>query len=116
MTKAEKAHLEALEIRLALRLTDPEGPDVPPPGVGDPHGTRTAGWLASPYTGEVRRAWSLATRHGREGSDSGSQGPVALFSSRARALRWARGQLELEAAKKLRRLDLEIADTPEDRP
>jgi hypothetical protein len=114
MTKAEKAEVErlktALGLALALRFTDAdEEPDIPAPGCGD---KSTTGWVFNRYSRIVTPAWSHTTCHGdgpeRVRNGSASQGSVPLYSTKLRALRALRRNLERLCAEQLCAIDLQI--------
>ena len=123
MNKKEKAALAAAlkqaALSHALRWSVPLGaeiaPDVPVPEV---FASGTAGWMASPArmmghydspSESVEAMESTSGGHGRAGSQSRSQGGIALHSSRLRALRALRHGMEVLFARKLAAVDEEIA-------
>lgn len=114
MTKAEKAEVErlktALGLALALRFTDaPEEPDIPAPGYGDKD---TSGWQFNRYSRIVTTGWSEPGAHGdgpaRVKNGGAHQGSVPLYSTKLRALRALRRNLERLCAEQLRAIDLQI--------
>lgn len=113
MTKKERAEFDAAikraETLAALRWTQPVARDLPRPDRG-----MTSGWDFNVYSGEVFRAWSECTSHGRgpRREFSGSQNGRALFSTRALALAALRHETEAQCAESLRRID-EMAKQPE---
>jgi hypothetical protein len=113
MTKAEKAEVErlktALGLALALRFTDAdEEPDIPAPEWGK----ETTGWAFNRYSLIVTQGWSASTCHGdgpaRVKNGCASQGSVPLYSTKLRALRALRRNLERLCAEQLRAIDLQI--------
>ncbi len=110
MTKKEAAAFEALynELRLAkaLRWTEPIALDVAPPSAW---GTLSKGWLYNAYTFCVEVACSSQNGHAFGSNDKTiSQQPQWLYSTKKLALQAMRNEVELDAAKKLARLDAEI--------
>lgn len=107
MTKKEKAEFEAAIKRAntlsALRWTDPVEKDLPRPDRGS-----TSGWDYNAYSVRVYQAWSEPVSHGdgpaRNGY-SGSQGGIALFSTKLLALKALRHAVECDSAEKLRKID-----------
>ncbi|MDW7555342.1 hypothetical protein D9623_33445 (plasmid) [Azospirillum brasilense] len=124
MTKAEKAEMEALrearDLARALRWPEYAEPAmIPPP---DFSGSHTSGWLFNTYRltaqlggmgDAVYRAWSESTTHGDGQSPiphrSATQGGVHLFATRLDALKALRLAVTEEFARKLARVDAEIA-------
>ena len=112
MTKKEQAAMQAAidraEALAALRWTAPVAPDVPIP---EPGGAFVTGWTYNEYAREVRPAWSSSVSHGTstEPGRHGTQGPLALYSTRTRALQALRHALELQAAAKLLAVDRAIS-------
>lgn len=109
MTKAEKQIVEHLKIKLALSWTPLVRPDLPPPV----YGKTTSGWAFNEFTLNVMPAWSESIYHGigssaPESKMSGSQGSKWLYSTRLLALRAMRNEVELEAARRLRKIDAHI--------
>lgn len=113
MNKKEQAALDAatnaLRTARALRWSTPDGAliprDVPPPSGGATGAT--TGWDANVHTRSVTRGWSTCSAHGdgppRPGS--GSQGPIALYSTQTLALRALRVALEHNCAAALAGID-----------
>jgi hypothetical protein len=114
MTKAEKAEVErlktALGLALALRFTDaPEEPDIPAP---IPGAAATTGWTFNKYSRVVGQAWSESNSHGdgpmRIPARVASQQGIPLYSTKLRALRALRRNLERLCAEQLRAIDIQI--------
>ena len=113
MTKKEQAEVEALRVRLALRWTEPVNADVPPPlKYGEPN---TRGWRAHTWNdgfrvdaAESSFGTHRITSHVSEGYSAWSQQSIPLHSTRERALRAARHEMEKRFAEALRRIDVEI--------
>ncbi len=124
MNKAERAEMQALQDQLALakawRLTDPVEPDIAPPQSGEPD---TKGWHVHAYLGgldlpvRVERATSSVSSHfvgenawvRRRDFMSNSQGSRPLYSTKTRALRAGRYQIEQQMLRKLAQIDQQIA-------
>lgn len=95
----------AARIRAALRWTDDTdiGPDVPPPALWEP---LTTGWVFNTPYRSVDVACSSFILHAVGRTDkTTSQNPIALFSTRGRALRALRVALEREFAAELAKVD-----------
>ncbi|WP_425321500.1 hypothetical protein [Azospirillum baldaniorum] len=124
MTKAEKAEMEALrearDLARALRWPEYAEPAmIPPPDFSDDH---TTGWLFNAYRitaqyggmgDAVYRAWSGGNTHGEGEAPiphrSATQGGVSLFATRLDALKALRLAMTEDFARKLARVDAEIA-------
>ena len=107
MNKAEKALVEELKTQAALRWTTPVSPDVPPP---DGEGLRK-GFLFNEYLGgpRVDKACSSSVHHSFGIDDkTTSQGSRHLYSTRLRALRALRYEVEKQCAKMLRQIDAQV--------
>jgi len=108
VTKKELARFEELLTEAALRRTSAEGPDVPAPSA-ESDTSFTQGFL---YVGEwsdfprVEPACSSRVGHcsGRNDKTT-TQGPRHLFSTRLKALKALRAEVEKCAAKRLRAID-----------
>ncbi|HEY3494771.1 MAG TPA: hypothetical protein VGK73_08805 [Polyangiaceae bacterium] len=112
MNKKEQAEVEELRTRLALRFTDADTePDIPAPTFENL--TRTTGYIFNTYSMTIDAMWSEASRHGQIGSISARQLAIPLYSTRLRALRAMRRAVELECAKRLRVIDIQIAEADE---
>lgn len=113
MTKAEKAEVERLKtalcLAMALRFTDAdEEPDIPIPAPGD---KPTSGWQFNRYSRVVGPAWSASSFHGdgpAKASHMATQGGIPLYSTKLRALRALRRNLERLCAEQLRAIDIQI--------
>lgn len=114
MNKKEQAEMQALRDKLALvsalRWTEPVARDLPPPSTFN---GETSGFEFNSYSGTVLPAWSNSSAHGigrpsREKGYSASQNSRTLFSTRLLALKALRHEVEIEAAKKLAKIDSEI--------
>ena len=112
MTQKERAAVdaerEALLTRLALRFTEPVLPDVPRPDSGQKRtkGFLYRGSLSSVSNVEATPACSSSVFHSsRSNTETDSQGGRALYSTRLRALKALRNELEIQAANRLRYLD-----------
>lgn len=117
MTKKELAEVEALKTALALRFTDAdERPDIPSPGPGE----KTTGWRGNSYSGRAELMWSEFTSHGNGSARSSrlvaSQGGIPLHSSKERALRAMRREVERRCAKLLREIDVQIHEAEHSDP
>lgn len=104
MTKAEKARVEDLETRLALRFTEPVCKDVPPPKDGGIY----LGWSYNAYSNRVYKTCSSVIYHGDGWENTNAQQPIHQYSTEIRALQALRNAVELECAKRLRAIDLKI--------
>ena len=119
VTKAEQAEAvkaaaayEAL-IAQALRWTAPVEADVPPPARGE--GGLKTGYMYNVYSAAVFVACSSSNGHGvGSWTSTTTQGARALYSTRERALRALRAELERECAKRLAAVDraIETAQRP----
>jgi len=113
VTKAEQAEAvkaaaacEAL-IAQALRWTAPHAPDVPPPANGE--AGLTTGYAYNSFAAPVVVACSSSNGHGvGSWTSTTTQGARALYSTRERALRALRAELERECAKRLAAVDSAI--------
>jgi len=118
MNKKEKAAMAALERNISLRWSDPTNeelmPDLPEPQYG---GTTVLGWTvnyhkmrADGLCGAVHATTSESASHhsGHTPKAHGSQGPIAQHSTRLRALRALRRQVERQSAKQLALIDIEM--------
>lgn len=105
MNKREQELVEELRTRLALRFTEPVNMDVLIP-IGD---TLKNGYSFNSYSKRVTKSCSSSMSHSIDGWDrTNSRGPLAQFSSKLRALRAMRNDLELMFARELRAVDLKI--------
>ena len=108
MTKKEKAAIEAAinraETLEALRWTQRVLPDVDTPAR---YSDIATGWTFNVASMRVSRGWTSSISHGtgeyRPGS--GSQGGIAMFSTRALAVAALRHAVELDSAQRLMRVD-----------
>jgi hypothetical protein len=118
MNKAEKAKLNRAEflasVNRALRWSDySDVRDLQPPQNGNK--TLTYGWDSRFYLGSnlpihcVGKACSSSIHHGSGWQKTSSQHPLALYSTRLKALQATRVKAEMEFAKWLADLDDEIA-------
>lgn len=112
---AHKEEVDKLKLRLALCWTPKVEPDIPPPKGYDPTSrvSLTKGWL--PCYDRVEPACSAASFHGTgRTTETTTQGPRSLYSTRLMALRAVRNDMEQRFAAELRRIDawieLEIAN------
>lgn len=112
MNKAEKAEMERLRTRLAFRLTEPVEPDIPIP---TEYGKATVGWRAfawrDGYRVEECESSTILHRvlsHVGEGHEAWSQQGIRLHSSKLRALRAARYEMEQIFTRVLREIDVKI--------
>lgn len=113
LTKAQIAERKAaaakqlkLDQLAAFRLTEECKPDVPPPSGGYQDISR--GWAYNSYSKTIRESWSTYMTHGDFYNGeriSGSQGSRWLYSSRERALKAMRHEVELQAAADLHKID-----------
>lgn len=103
MNKTEAKHMERLETLLALRITEQVDPDVAMPSSG-----WVTGW--SIFYDRIEQTYtnSYSQRFGSK-DKMGSRTIHPIYSTRVKALRAMRNKFEIEAAQKLRRIDLEIA-------
>ena len=102
---------ERVRISEALHWTDASdiAPDVPPPEGWD---ELTTGWTFNAYSRRVEIACSSYGLHAVGRTDKAtSQKPIALYSTKARALRALRCALEQEFATELAKIDEELGDT-----
>lgn len=113
MNKKEKAAFDAAiaqaQLLAALRWTEKVEKDLQPPA---PFGNRddSIGYDFNSYSHIVAEKWSSSISHGDmpKRQHSGSQNSVYLFSTKLRALKALRHQVELDSAKVLRLIDLRI--------
>lgn len=117
MNKKEQAEMQQLrdELRLAkaLRFTEEVATDVPLPS----HSMNglTTGWTFNSYNDRVEVGCSSSTSHSFGRNDkTTAQHPLALYSSKLRALRALRASVERIVAKRLADIDLRIADEEAD--
>lgn len=116
MTKKEKAEYDAAikraETLAALRWSSPVEKDVPVPTYPD----HTTGYGFNDYYCTVYEMWSESVSHGhgpypgKGVARSASQNGRSMYSTRLLALRALRYAVECEAARKLREIDLQIAE------
>lgn len=120
MTKAERAEIEALRTKLALRWSGAVAPErMPLPARG-----YINGWDFNSYgVGSVYPAWTESNGHGRgqhrtdDGTNwrdrpSGSQQGLPIYATKRDALIGLRLAKELEFAAALHRIDAMIEDEP----
>jgi len=115
VTKAEQAEALAREalIAQALRWTAPVEADVPPPARGE--GGLKTGYMYNVYSAVVEVACSTSISHAVGSTTKATvQRPRALYSTRERALRALRAELERDCAKRLAAVDsaIEAAGRP----
>lgn len=109
MNKKELAELEAAKTQAALRWTSEIKPDVEPPKATSPIGVLSTGWM---YVGslsdhprvEVACSSSISHAIGRVDRTQ-SQQPIAIYSSRLKALKALRHEVEKRCAEQLRKID-----------
>ena len=106
MTKKEKETLEAALTTAALRATANVLPDVMPPVFSE---ALSKGWIGvascSDYP-RVEEACSSSVYHGIGRQDkTSSQGSQQLYSTKLLALKALRWEVEMDSAKRLRRVD-----------
>ena len=113
MTKAEKAEMERLRTRLALRFTEPVAPDVPIPDYPE----KTRGWRAHTWRDgyRVEECESTSNTHRTlsqvaPGYEAWAQRGIPLHSTKLRALRAARSEMEQTFARALREIDVKIEE------
>lgn len=122
MNKAEKAEMEALrmdrDMYRAMVISPPVEPDSPPPKISTYRDDDfIIGWLPFSHSGGIgaNKAATSSTYHRvgdcawAKSNKSWSQGTRALYSLKVNALRQARHLASIEFAKRLARLDAEIA-------
>jgi hypothetical protein len=106
MNKKEKALVEDLKIRLALRFTDlvVEDIDFPAAGVGADNFVK--GYVFNSYSVRVNKSCSdyLYHNHHSDGKTT-TQGSIRQFSTRLLALKAMRNEIELKIAKQLYEVD-----------
>ncbi len=108
MNKKEREQLERALTASALRATSRVLPDVrPPAGSG-----MSVGWLYGGESGSspgVDVACSSSVFHGYGSIDrTNSQGCRALYSTKLLALKALRHEVELDCARRLRKIDIMI--------
>lgn len=118
MNKKEQAAFDDATNNLrearALRWSTPDGALIPPrrpPAPGGDTGV-TTGWDTNVFTRSVTRGWSTCSAHG-DGPPkpgSGSQKPIALYSTQSLALRALRVALERNCAAALAGIDDRIEE------
>ncbi len=110
MKQTKEQEIESLRKELkrhrTFKLTEPVEPDIPPP---TEQLARTEGWTYNPNSMEVRQAWSESEFHGYDKPQGFSNpsycGPISLYSTRVRALRALRYEIELQTIEKLQTID-----------
>lgn len=112
MTKKEIAELEAMRSELqlvaALRWTEPIAPDVP-----IPEGQKlSTGWVTGYNRVDVACSSSIFHSYGRTDKTT-CQSPCKLFSTKLRALKALRYEMERRFAGELARVDRQIALEPQ---
>lgn len=115
MNKKEKEYVTQLEndiaTALAFTFTPKVLPDVPPP---KEYTGFTTGYSYNAYSLSVKKACSSATGHGIGVWDrTNSQHPISLFSTKEKAYRAMRNDLEITYAKQLAKIDLKIKELSE---
>lgn len=109
MTKKEREQMEALLTECALYRTQDIKPDVAPPANGS--GEISVGWHYNAYKIHVDQGCSSSYSHSiRSIKETDSQRPRWFFSTRLLALRAMRREIELKAARELRRVDQMIEE------
>lgn len=118
MNKKEQAEMAALKRQLAVASAFVRTPavseDLPPPTPDERH-RYTHGFSFNTYNKNVSEYWSSSVSNHTENPEekkgyiSGSQGGIALYSTRLLALKALRHAVENEAAKSLADIDMEIA-------
>lgn len=107
MTKKEKAELEALKLAASFYRTEAVEPDVEPPELLS-DGLKT-GFLcvgAKSEWARIKMACTSSIGHSSGNNDkTTSQGSRRLFSTRLRALKALRNEVENECMKRLRAVD-----------
>lgn len=103
MNKKEKAYVEALKIKGALRFTEKVDPDLMPPTRG---GELTKGYSFNAYSVVVSMACSSFTAHNSHSDEkTNSQQPIRLYSKKLSALKAMRHEMELKFARQLMEVD-----------
>lgn len=105
MNKKEQAEMADMRRELAearaLRYTPRVEPDLPAPRPLT--GEKISGWDFNSYSFEVKQAWSESFAHGngpaRDRRMTASQGAVPLYSTKLRALKAMRNEMERKAAR-----------------
>ena len=106
MNKREQAYLESIEIKPSLRLTEEVLPDLPIPKSSD---GLVKGYGFNVYSGRVSETCSNSINHNPNNNiKTNSQNPMEQYSTKLLALKALRYQTELEVAKKLRAIDIQI--------
>jgi hypothetical protein len=107
MNKKEQAQFEELKTKLALRFTEAVTKDVPiPPHISN---ELAKGYLFNSYSLRVEPSCSNSIHHNFGGNGrTTTQGGRELYSTRERALRAMRNELEERFANELRRVDIMI--------
>lgn len=106
MNKKEQAAFEELMTRLALRFTDEDcSPDIPPPT----NNLLSKGFLFNRHYMSVSKACSSHNAHNPVSDEKTlQQGERWLYSSKLRALKAMRQEMEFEFARLLRAVDKKI--------
>lgn len=114
MTKKEKAMVEALLTVAALRPTADVERDVPPPDAGSSFGALSTGWDFAGERSDWPRVCEACSSYLYHGIDSHtktrSHGSRHLFSTKLRALRALRREIERQCAERLRKVDRMIEE------
>jgi hypothetical protein len=112
MTKKEQAAMEAALTAAALRSTEGCDPDVMPPTYAQGYTALSVGWAitgATEYQRIVPACSSVCSHSVGRMDKTTSQHPKPLFSTRLKALKQARKEVERHCAGILRRIDNDIA-------
>ena len=113
MNKKEQAEFDAAKkaviVARALNWSEPVEPNMPAPR----HGEEITGYLPHAYCGTFLYARSSSIGHATSRDEmpkrTSTQNARSLYSTKLLALRAVRYQVELECAKKLADIDIQIA-------
>lgn len=107
LNKREAEEFELLKTKLALRCTEKVEYDIQPPPLFSSEILN--GYLFNKHSKIVNEACTSNIHHSyHQHNKTNSQRPMPLYSTRLLALKALRNELELEFAKELRKIDLEI--------
>ncbi len=105
MNKKEKAYVASLEEQLAFRRTEPVEKDVMHPTTGS-YGELSTGYAFNSYNMTVTEACSSSVSHGYDShTKTHSQRPIMMFSTKVKALKAMRYELEQKYTRSLHKVD-----------
>ena len=103
MNKKEKDYVEELEIKLALRFTEPVEKDLFP---DEDYKIIVNGYSYNSYSQRVEKSCSTKMNHSLSGWDkTTSQNGIKQYSTKIKALKAMRHEMEINFAKALYKID-----------